>query len=90
MVRLGGRNTRNLLAQRRATLRKYQGNRCCWCGKAMQQTNPNKWDYETLEHLRPRSRKGTDAITNLALAHKRCNEERGSEERKPLIRHIIE
>lgn len=33
----------------------------------------------TIEHMIPKSRGGTDRIGNLALAHARCNEKRGSE-----------
>lgn len=88
MARRGSKNTRALLVSRRDTLRKYQGNQCCWCGKPMQQTNRVKWDFETIEHLTPRSKGGTDAIENLALAHQRCNRLRGVQDREPLVRRI--
>lgn len=32
----------------------------------------------TLDHIMPKSRGGTDTITNLRLAHKACNQERGA------------
>lgn len=72
------------------TLRKYQNNQCCWCGKPMQNTHRLRWDYETIEHLNPLSKGGTNKITNLALAHRRCNQDRGTEEREPLIRRCTE
>lgn len=71
---------------RRDTLRKYQRNQCCWCGKPMQNTHPLRWDYETIEHLRPLSKGGTSAMSNLALAHRKCNQDRGNEDREPLLR----
>lgn len=90
MARNGSKSRRVKLVGRRATLRKYQGNQCCWCGKPMQQTNREKWDFETIEHLLPRSKGGTDEITNLALAHYRCNKERGTQDREPLLRRIAQ
>lgn len=79
-----------LRASKRDTLRKYQANQCCWCGKPMQFVNPQKWDYETFEHLKPKSKGGTNAIGNLALAHKKCNAERGTETREPLLRRVAQ
>jgi hypothetical protein len=73
------------LTKRLKTLRKRQGNQCCWCGGPMQRTHPGQWDFETLEHLTPLSKGGTHHISNLALAHLRCNQERGSEDRTPLF-----
>lgn len=78
--------TRIKLESKRDTLRKYQRNQCCWCGKPMQRQNWHKWDYETIEHLTPRSKQGTNDIQNLALAHKKCNRDRGVEDREPLLR----
>ena len=45
---------------------------CCICG--------NELDHSdiTLEHLTPLSRGGTYAWENLSLAHRRCNNNRGS------------
>jgi 5-methylcytosine-specific restriction endonuclease McrA len=69
-------------ARRRAwrdTLRKYQGNLCCWCKEPMQSAHPERWDFETLEHIHPKSAGGRNKISNLALAHAKCNNERGSQ-----------
>jgi 5-methylcytosine-specific restriction endonuclease McrA len=71
------------LTKRLKTLRKHQGNQCCWCGQPMQRTDPQAWDYETLEHLTPLSKGGSHHISNLALAHRKCNQARGSEDRQP-------
>ncbi len=68
------------LTKRAKTLRKRQGNECCWCGKPMQRLDPLAWDFETIEHLTPRSRGGSHHISNLALAHLKCNRDRGSGE----------
>lgn len=65
-----------------------QDNQCCWCGKPMQHERPELWSYETIEHLTPRSKGGTNDMSNLALAHKRCNRERGTEAREPLLRRV--
>ncbi len=73
---------------RKETLRKMQDNQCCWCGRPMQQTHPFRWDYETIEHLTPLSKGGTNDMDNLALAHKKCNEDRGTEDREPLLRRV--
>lgn len=54
----------------------------------MQFERSDKWDYETIEHLVPRSKGGSNRIENLALAHKKCNYARGVQEREPLIRRV--
>lgn len=73
----------------RVRLREQQGNQCCWCGKPMQHAKRDKWDFETFEHLTPRSKGGTDAAENLALAHLRCNARRSSEDREPLLLRAV-
>ncbi len=70
------------------TLRKMQANQCCWCGRQMQTEKPYQWDYETIEHLTPLSKGGTHDMSNLALAHQKCNRERGVEDREPLLRRV--
>lgn len=70
----------------RETLRKYQGNRCCWCGGPMIPVTgktDRRWNVETLEHLKPLSMGGKDEIANMALAHYRCNQERGLKPLQP-------
>jgi 5-methylcytosine-specific restriction endonuclease McrA len=73
---------------KRTILRKQQANQCYWCGKPIQRRHPERWDYNTIEHLTPRSKGGTNDIENLALAHKKCNAERGVEDREPLLRRV--
>lgn len=68
----------------RKTLRKFQGNQCCWCKGLMQTEHPARWDFETLEHIHPKSAGGRNKIANLALAHAKCNNERGSEMLYPI------
>lgn len=80
--------SRNVREARKDTLRKMQDNQCCWCGKPMQNEREGKWDYETFEHLTPVSQGGSNEMSNLALAHKKCNEERGIEDREPLLRRV--
>jgi 5-methylcytosine-specific restriction endonuclease McrA len=53
-----------------------------WAGKCLICNGPLAFDARsgegaTLEHIRARSRGGTDDIENLALAHARCNHEKG-------------
>lgn len=45
------------------------GDRCCHCHRP---------GAGTAEHIRPRSRGGTDELSNLAPAHLRCNQSRGT------------
>jgi len=54
----------------------------------MQCRDADKWDYETFEHVVPRKMGGTNAMDNLALAHKRCNNERGCTPKDPLLRRV--
>lgn len=54
----------------------------------MQRTHPRLWDYETIEHLKPRVEGGSNHMSNLALAHKLCNHKRGTQKREPLIRPL--
>lgn len=73
----------------RKALRQQQGNRCCWCGGPMSfpaWSICNDATAETLEHLVPLSKGGADDITNMALSHYRCNQERGTQAREPLFR----
>lgn len=77
---------RTLWRGHRDTLRKFQDNQCCWCGKPMQRERSALDNYETIEHLIPKSKGGTDNIKNLALAHYKCNQARGTEDREPLLR----
>jgi 5-methylcytosine-specific restriction endonuclease McrA len=49
---------------------------CIFCGGRLA-FDPATGDGATLEHIRPRSDGGTDDLANLALAHARCNNEKG-------------
>lgn len=55
------------------------GTRCYVCGKPIDMTlrYPSKWSA-TVEHVRPRSKGGTDELTNLRLSHFHCNSSRGA------------
>jgi 5-methylcytosine-specific restriction endonuclease McrA len=59
------------MAPRRDRLLIIQGGLCAHCGKAM------KPKHASLEHVIPRADGGTDAWTNLMVAHKWCNVRRG-------------
>ena len=48
------------------------GEFCCWCLRPFSATNP-----PTLEHLTPLRDGGSNALDNLALAHRECNEGMG-------------
>lgn len=54
----------------------------------MQHNNWDKWDFETFEHLVPLSKGGANAPPNVALAHYRCNQQRGAQEREPLLLRV--
>lgn len=50
----------------------------CWlCGEAVDPNAFGPWQA-TIDHLVPRSRGGTNKPANLRLAHRRCNNHRGS------------
>ncbi len=68
--------------KRRLRVRMFlnQDGNCSLCGEAMSLAvlHPLSDDYPTLDHILPRSRGGTNAVSNIALAHRRCNERRGN------------
>lgn len=80
-----GTDARELRDQLREKLFKKQQGLCHICGKLMtlQRKRGTKIpsDFATFDHLNPRSNGGTAYYTNLKLAHRRCNNARGS---KPL------
>lgn len=57
---------------------------CSICGEPLERTvrDPDGDRYITFDHIVPRSAGGTDAPSNLRLAHRLCNHERGND---PLI-----
>ena len=64
-------------AARRQAIAKRDGWSCCWCEVAL---TP---DDATIEHLKPRSKGGTDGTSNLRLACFACNQARGSDDLPP-------
>lgn len=50
--------------------------RCCWCRTRL------ALECATIEHVRPLSKGGTNALSNLRLACEVCNNDRGSKNRK--------
>ena len=69
----------NLTIAMRWRLAEQQNWRCCWCGIRMEGAG-FALDAPTFEHIVPRSKGGTDELDNIAVACRRCNEERGSGE----------
>lgn len=63
-------------AKMRARLFERDGNKCHLCGLPMSIYHPNHPLGATIDHLIPRSQGGNNDISNLKLAHKRCNEAR--------------
>ncbi|WP_156483649.1 HNH endonuclease [Azotobacter vinelandii] len=57
--------------RRIARLRERDGDHCFYCLKPMRRTQM------TLEHLLARNLGGSSALTNMVLAHARCNERAG-------------
>lgn len=53
-------------------LANVHGSKCCWCDKPLTKKE------QTLEHIKPRSRKGSNSIDNLRLACFSCNNSRGN------------
>lgn len=68
----------HLHPHRRKLLVRYllirDGEGCCYCHDALDRTTA------TLEHIIPSSKGGTSNIWNLALACRRCNNERGTDD----------
>ncbi|WP_064696033.1 HNH endonuclease [Rhizobium aegyptiacum] len=68
--------------QNRIKIREKQGGCCCYCLQPMVLSDRPPWkqppNAETLEHLRRRADGGRNNRDNIALACKRCNEERGA------------
>jgi 5-methylcytosine-specific restriction endonuclease McrA len=65
---MGCKNNR----RRKHSLSKQHGDRCHYCGQYFAP------DDLTLDHIIPRSRGGSNALTNLCLACSRCNHRKGS------------
>ena len=59
-------------------LLKRQRGRCFFCGTKIYAGKQQLKPRGTIEHLRPRSRGGTDALENLAAACRICNQEKGN------------
>lgn len=64
-----GQGSKWIRPEKRARIYARDGNSCVYCGSARSLS---------LDHLRPRSRGGTNAATNLVTACLRCNVERGN------------
>lgn len=67
----------------RTRLFEQQAGLCHLCEKPMTLERRDRAkapkDFATFDHLDPKSNGGTSYYTNLKLAHRRCNSERGSE-----------
>ena len=75
MSEWGGRRAQALLALVLATY----GNSCTLCGSPIRLDLPRRHpDGPSVEHLRPRSKGGSDDLPNLRPAHLRCNSARGN------------
>lgn len=65
-------------AAKRETLWHQQSGRCWICGEPMRKrADPDHPLAVTFDHLLPKGTGGTDRLTNLRLAHRKCNGERG-------------
>lgn len=60
----------------RGRLSAEQNHRCCHCGKRMDEDAPRRDDRPSFEHILPRKQGGSDRPCNLAVACRRCNEDR--------------
>jgi 5-methylcytosine-specific restriction endonuclease McrA len=74
----------------RRKLFRQQGGQCCWCGKPMilKRSAHLSEMYATLEHLVPLSAGGDSKRENLALSHRKCNQERGAKRMEPLLLRV--
>lgn len=66
---------------------KHQNGLCCWCLELMElkELTPEEWAMRgrlskvaTWEHVVPMSQGGTDSRFNRVLAHRDCNNKRGT------------
>lgn len=70
----GGNRVVNRLQNRSVksrTIRQRDGDACFYCGKSV------SFEEESIEHFLPMTHGGTNHISNLALAHKKCNTDAG-------------
>lgn len=65
--------------QRVTKLMARDGQACALCDEPLDRhlRDPKHERYITFDHITPRAMGGTDALANLRLAHRRCNELRG-------------
>lgn len=78
--RIGTRARRRVIA----ALRERNGDNCHYCEGLMvfekftsNRYGPENAEKATIEHRAPRCRGGTNLMTNLVLAHMRCNTAKG-------------
>jgi 5-methylcytosine-specific restriction endonuclease McrA len=62
-----------------AHLRRRDGDKCKWCKELMVFRGEIGPMSATIEHIIPLNRGGLDNLNNMALAHKKCNNERGGD-----------
>lgn len=56
-----------------------QAGRCALCGDPMQMTQPDFYDYATIDHIVPLSKGGEDTARNRQLVCSACNQEKGAQ-----------
>lgn len=69
-------------ALRRAAIIKRDGPNCWICGLPFKPK-----EKPTLDHVKPKSKGGTHALSNLKIAHMKCNTSRGSNWTAPIRDH---
>lgn len=67
--------------QRITALLSRDGDTCSLCPRTLDRhvKDPQDPSYVTFDHVTPRSLGGLDTLPNVRLAHRRCNELRGSD-----------
>lgn len=67
--------------QRVTALFARDGHDCTICRRPLSRKvkDPYDPDYITFDHIVPRSKGGLDVVTNLRLAHAKCNFQRGND-----------
>ncbi len=73
------RKARNRVRQQ---IRERDGDNCHWCGGPMLFGLPIHHHrlMPTIEHIVPRWKGGSDELSNLALAHRICNQEQNAQD----------
>lgn len=75
-----GKSRNEQKRNRLIVLSERQNHKCCYCGisTTIDEQNREQDNAATIEHVKPKSKGGPDAMDNCVMACRKCNNERGS------------